>query len=208
MVRRIAKRILRRAFGSNDSRPVEKEEPTIPEDTTIPEEEELPDIEVTAEGLEKWSQEERDFQLIDIREKYELRQGYLANAWLIPMNEIPERLENLPKNRSIVIYCAAGMRSFDVTYYLRQNGFEDSWSLEGGGASFAHRGWLFPEDGRIGIGQKVHFSPAAIAKRNLPTGEGYIQHISKEKNNIAYLVGQYSEGEMKLIENVSDDEFL
>ena len=87
----------------------------------------LPEIEVNENDLEEWVKSDRDFILVDIREVYEIMQGHLTNALIIPMNQIPNRLESLPKDKDLVIYCAAGMRSFDVGHYLRQQGFEKAW---------------------------------------------------------------------------------
>jgi len=69
--------------------------------------------------------------LLDVREPYEWRQVHIVDALHIPMNSIPDRLEELPRTRPIVVICAHGSRSFGVAYFLRERGF-DAYNLTGG----------------------------------------------------------------------------
>ena len=69
--------------------------------------------------------------LLDVREPYEWRQVHLPAALHIPMNEIPHRLAELPQTSVIVVFCAHGMRSYDVAGYLIDHGYQAS-SLAGG----------------------------------------------------------------------------
>lgn len=61
--------------------------------------------------------------LIDVREPYEWRQVHIANSLHIPMNEIPQRLAELPKATNLVIFCAHGSRSYGVAHYLLGQGY-------------------------------------------------------------------------------------
>ena len=91
------------------------------------------ELEIDTEGLKAWIAAEEVFTLVDIREAHELRLGYAETALLLRMNDIPNRLDELPtKDTRLVIYCAAGSRSFSVAHWLREQGWEDSWSLESG----------------------------------------------------------------------------
>ncbi len=84
--------------------------------------------------------------LIDIREPHELRQGHLRGAWLMPMNSIPDALALLPRDRTLALYCAAGVRSFGVAHYLREQGFDEAWSVPGGFGDLVHQDlpWTHP----------------------------------------------------------------
>jgi rhodanese-related sulfurtransferase len=107
-----------------------------------------PDIEVDAEQLRAWVSEGQDFVLIDIREPHELQSGYADGALLLRMNDIPNRLDELPPSSTrLVVYCAAGMRSYGVTHWLREQGWADAWSLSSGlhGAVEAGFGIARPE---------------------------------------------------------------
>jgi len=69
--------------------------------------------------------------LLDVREPYEWRQVRIPDARHIPMNSVPNHLAELPTTQPIVVFCAHGSRSFGVTYYLREQGF-DAYNLTGG----------------------------------------------------------------------------
>ncbi len=70
--------------------------------------------------------------LLDIREPGELAYGVAEGALLLPMNLVPHHLAELPRDRPITIYCAAGSRSWGVAHWLREQGFPQAWSLVGG----------------------------------------------------------------------------
>jgi len=76
--------------------------------------------------------------LIDCREPWEYELARIEGATLIPMRQVPQNVERIPKNIPVVVYCHHGMRSLNVTGWLRQRGIEaqslrggiDRWSLE------------------------------------------------------------------------------
>ena len=204
MVRRILKRVVKRLRKTKPAPPPEP----LKESTSVEESEEetLPEIEVHVADLLRWREAKQPFQFIDIREVYEMRQGFIPDSWLIPMNKIPETLEHLPKETTLVLYCAAGMRSFDVTYFLRNKGFSQAWSLAEGAASFAEHGWTFPEDGTFQLCQSIRFTEDAAQNRKLEQPLGTIQHIHKSEGKIVYTIGQYTPGNITIIERVEESE--
>jgi len=110
-------------------------------------EEEAVELEVDDEQLSQWLGDDQEAVLLDIREPMEIRNGYAKGALLIPMNSIPDRLAELPeKDVRLLVYCAAGVRSFGVTHWLREQGWDDSWSVTGGLASVLHAGAEFQRD--------------------------------------------------------------
>lgn len=77
--------------------------------------------------------------LIDVRETHEHAHCRIAGAKLIPMGRIPERIDELPRDKHLLIHCHHGGRSMRVTQFLRAHGYEavsnvaggiDAWSLE------------------------------------------------------------------------------
>lgn len=71
--------------------------------------------------------------LVDVREKPELdASGWIPGAVHIPMSEFQERFRELDPAKPVVVYCAAGMRSFDAGFFLIENGFRDVANLNGG----------------------------------------------------------------------------
>jgi rhodanese-related sulfurtransferase len=106
-----------------------------------PEPEEEPDIEIERDQMAAWLTDESPVHLVDIREGHEVQHGYAVDAQLIPMNDIPQRLDDLPdKDARVVIYCAVGGRSYGVTGYLRDQGWTDVWSLVGGFGAYLAAG--------------------------------------------------------------------
>ena len=71
--------------------------------------------------------------ILDVREPWETVICQLAQARLLPMQEIPSRWNELPHDRDIVVLCHHGMRSLQVANYLIQSGeFADVVNLQGG----------------------------------------------------------------------------
>jgi rhodanese-related sulfurtransferase len=73
------------------------------------------------------------YTLLDVREPIELQQASLPGAVHIPMGDITRRAnQELDPDAHIVVMCHHGVRSMNVTMYLRQQGFEKAQSLAGG----------------------------------------------------------------------------
>lgn len=70
--------------------------------------------------------------LIDVREAWEVARGMIPGGIHIPMNDIPDRLADIPQDKPVVIYCASGARSYAVTGFLIQNGFNNVRNLDSG----------------------------------------------------------------------------
>ena len=77
--------------------------------------------------------------VLDVREQYEWSQVHMTDAKHIPMGSVPVRLNELPRDRTIVVMCAHGSRSFGVTHYLLEQGF-DAQNLTGGITRWHQRG--------------------------------------------------------------------
>ncbi len=77
--------------------------------------------------------------LLDCREEWERRQGFIPDSQHIIMREIPGRLADLPRDAEIVVVCAHGNRSYSVAGYLIQQGFR-ARSLAGGTTGWQAQG--------------------------------------------------------------------
>ena len=75
--------------------------------------------------------------LLDVREPWEWNLCRLPGAVLIPMHELPTRIEELNKAAETVVICHHGVRSYHVARYLETAGFEDIINLSGGVAAWA-----------------------------------------------------------------------
>ena len=82
------------------------------------------------EVQEKLNNGERPF-LLDVREKHEMREGYISGAKLIPLGQLGKRLKDLPENREIVCVCRSGNRSRTAAKKLIAAGYSSS-NLKGG----------------------------------------------------------------------------
>lgn len=70
--------------------------------------------------------------VVDVREPAEVAAHAFDDAIEIPMGEIPQCLEELPHDKTMVILCHLGGRSMQVTGWLRQQGFDNATNLRGG----------------------------------------------------------------------------
>ena len=66
---------------------------------------------------EKFNNKE-DFTLLDVRNLQEVLFSKIKKSIHIPMNEIPERFDELDKNKEIIVQCKSGKRSAKVCEYL------------------------------------------------------------------------------------------
>ena len=88
--------------------------------------------EITAKQLKELLAAPEPPLVLDVREAYELPDGIVPGSVHIPMRFIPTRLAELPRDRPIVAYCAAGVRSYHVAEFLLAQGYGDVKSLAGG----------------------------------------------------------------------------
>jgi adenylyltransferase/sulfurtransferase len=72
------------------------------------------------------------FELIDVREPFEYEIARIDGAKLIPLGEIAERVNELQRERPIVVHCHSGRRSAEAVRLLQQRGFANVYNLEGG----------------------------------------------------------------------------
>ena len=80
--------------------------------------------------------------IIDVREDDEVAQAAIPGAVHIPMGELLDRLDEVPRDRQVVVICHSGGRSENVCRYLEANedGFENIANLEGGIVAWAQSG--------------------------------------------------------------------
>jgi rhodanese-related sulfurtransferase len=91
------------------------------------------DYEIAPEELKVLQEAGGDFVLLDVREPWEFAVAKIGNGKLIPMGDIPARFtQELDPEDHIVVVCHHGVRSMNVTAWLRQQGFEKVQSLRGG----------------------------------------------------------------------------
>ena len=88
--------------------------------------------EKTVTELKQMLDSGENFQLIDVREPNEYEICHLKSE-LIPMNEIPDNIDKISKDKPVVIHCRSGARSGRICDYLEQtHGFTNLYNLKGG----------------------------------------------------------------------------
>jgi len=88
--------------------------------------------EISVTELKHLIDSKANFQLIDVREEHEFDEANL-NGQLIPMGEVMDRLDEISKDKQVVVHCRSGKRSATVIGALEsQHGFTNLYNLKGG----------------------------------------------------------------------------
>lgn len=94
---------------------------------------------ITVTELKSRLATDEDLFLLDVREPVEYQHARIENSILIPLNQVPQRLQEIAYDKDIVAICHHGMRSLQAANFLTQVGFKnvsnliggiDAWSLE------------------------------------------------------------------------------
>lgn len=88
---------------------------------------------------------EGDVILLDVREESEWAAGHAPMASLIPLSELPDHLDELPKDQLIICACRSGGRSLRAATFLQENGW-DVVNLAGGMLSWFSEDLPFESD--------------------------------------------------------------
>jgi rhodanese-related sulfurtransferase len=73
-----------------------------------------------------------DVIILDVREDYEYNDGHIPGATWIPLEQIPNRLAEVPRDKTVIAVCRSGNRSSQVTDFLRRQGFKNVHNMQGG----------------------------------------------------------------------------
>lgn len=72
-----------------------------------------------------------EYTVIDVREPFEWNSGLIADSLKIPMDDLPAKMDELPREKKYAIVCATGARSQSAALYMADNGF-DAGNVVGG----------------------------------------------------------------------------
>ena len=72
------------------------------------------------------------FVLIDVREPHEWQICHIPQAKLIPLGELPKRINELDSADEIIAHCKSGVRSAKAVEFLKQSGFKKIRNMKGG----------------------------------------------------------------------------
>ena len=93
---------------------------------------------ISAEELQQLQRDDAHLVLLDVREAHEVERATLGGTH-IPLAQVGSRLEEIPRDRKIVVHCKLGGRSAKAVTALRQLGYEDVWNLQGGIQAWSER---------------------------------------------------------------------
>ena len=87
--------------------------------------------EISLEEMENLRQDGVDFTLLDVREPQEFAANNMGGQ-LIPIGDLPKRLDELEKDKLTIVHCKSGGRSKRAVAFLMSEGFTDVRNLTGG----------------------------------------------------------------------------
>ena len=82
-----------------------------------------------------------DVVILDVREDSEYNAGHIPGATLVPLGQIPNRLDEIPKDKTVIAVCRSGNRSSQATNFLRQQGFDNVHNMTGGMNAWSQAGY-------------------------------------------------------------------
>ena len=87
---------------------------------------------ITAKELKQLIDTKADFELIDVREEHEFDEANI-NGKLIPMGEVMDRFNEIPRDKQVVIHCRSGARSASIINALESaHRYANLYNLQGG----------------------------------------------------------------------------
>jgi adenylyltransferase/sulfurtransferase len=96
-------------------------------------------LETTVEEVKARLDRGEDFDILDVRSPEEWQICRLAQARLIPLNELPARIGELDPVRDLVVHCKTGPRSAQAVKLLHESGFPNAKNLRGGILEWAQK---------------------------------------------------------------------
>jgi molybdopterin/thiamine biosynthesis adenylyltransferase/rhodanese-related sulfurtransferase/molybdopterin converting factor small subunit len=96
------------------------------------EEQLVAELEVSPKALKQLIDDGKDVVVVDVREPWEYEINHIEGARLIPLNELPKRVNELSTADTIVVNCLSGQRSAQATRFLNSMGFRKAKNLKGG----------------------------------------------------------------------------
>ncbi len=104
--------------------------------------------------------------LLDVRTAKEFKKGNVPNAKLIPLDELRDRIDELPLDKTIAVFCRVGIRGHIASRILKSKGF-NVVNITGGYLSFVN--WRDANDTDIVMAQQLALAEGSFCAG--PTGE-------------------------------------
>ena len=88
--------------------------------------------EISARDAKALLDANKNVYLLDVRTPQEYSQGRLSGSVLIPIGEFERRIREVPKNKTVVVYCAVGSRSKPAANFLARQGYKNVYNMTDG----------------------------------------------------------------------------
>ncbi len=69
--------------------------------------------------------------IIDVREKHEFANGHIVNSINIPLSELRDRLDEIPKDIPVYLHCRSSQRSYNAAMALQHRGWDNVYNISG-----------------------------------------------------------------------------
>ncbi|VVB93683.1 Thiosulfate sulfurtransferase GlpE [uncultured archaeon] len=102
--------------------------------------EEAKQIDITVEHGKKMIDGGEVF-ILDVRTVEEYDAGHINGSVLIPLQDLEKRLNEIPRDRKILVYCRTGHRSTQASEILVKNGFTQVYNMNGGITEWTKAGY-------------------------------------------------------------------
>ena len=89
---------------------------------------------------------EKDVFILDVRTKEEYRESHIKGSNLIPLQELEQNINKIPKDRKVVVHCASGKRSAQACEILKNKGLKELYNVEGGILRWQKEGYSVEKD--------------------------------------------------------------
>ncbi len=89
-------------------------------------------IQISAKDLQEKLTANIKLTVLDVREHHEFQFAHIEGSQHIPLNQIPQRVDEIDKEDDCVVICHHGMRSQQAATFLLQSGFSNIYNLSGG----------------------------------------------------------------------------
>jgi rhodanese-related sulfurtransferase len=96
-------------------------------------------LQIDVDTLDRLRRDSTGIVVLDVREPWERDICAIESSVEIPLGQLPERVDSLQVDDTVVVVCHHGVRSLRATLWLREQGFPAAVNLEGGIDAWADR---------------------------------------------------------------------